>query len=83
MACCYLHNFLCKHQRYYITPACTTSYNPESGEAQPGECSVQNVASLQVGRVRWALDSAREVRITFEKWVNNEGTRPWHNKYVQ
>ncbi len=78
LAICYLHNFLCKHQRRtYVTRTGTSHVDAETGTLRPGVCQVTTLEPLFAYKARNFSEVARDIRTRLTEYFNTEDERPW------
>jgi len=84
MACCTLHNFLCKkRQHHYISAGSLDQESIENGLIELGDRPLPNTLSnLEVGHSRNSRQSAKDVRQLYVNYFCNDGAVPWQKKFI-
>lgn len=84
MACCVLHNFLCKKRQHNYTSACSLDQeNFEKGTIELGDRPLPNtLIDLEKGHNRNSQLRAKNVRQSFVEYVCNEGQVNWQNNFI-
>ena len=77
MACCTLHNFLCrKRQQHYIFSGSVDQENIEDGTLP------NTLTDLEIGHSRNSRQNAKDVRDLYVDYFSNDGVVSWQNKFI-
>lgn len=83
LACCALHNFLCKRSLNYSPPEAFDREHFEDGTTMKGErCNPDKIHHLQRRSGGTILKSAKIVQKNVSDYFNNEGSLPWQDKFA-
>lgn len=84
MACCTLHNFLCrKRQQQYIFSGSVDQENIEDGTIELGERPLPNtLTDLEIGHSRNSRQNSKDVRDLYVDYFSNDGVVSWQNKFI-
>jgi hypothetical protein len=82
LACCTLHNYLCKSRRDYITPGDSDTENHITGTIQEGLSPGGILEPIQVTRTGNSSNNAKKVREDFVKYFNTSGVVPWQERMI-
>lgn len=82
LACCTLHNYLCKSRRDYITPDDSDTENHITGTIQEGLSPGGFLEPIHVTRTGNSSNNAKKAREDFVKYFNTSGVVPWQERMI-